>query len=97
MLIPKDTELPPSFVQNGKNFPAYKTEFPTEEQFEQNRVLHDKILMWQEVPTEVICQIESVEEISTKIESAMVDKYRTRFKAFATSYLMNELKDFGWR
>ena len=79
-------------------------EFLTEEQFEQNKVLHDKVLKWQEVPTKVIYRIESVEEISTIIGSAMVvnlvEKSGTRFKAFAISCLMKDLKDFslgkGW-
>ena len=74
-------------------------EFLTEEQFEQNKVLHDKVLKWQEVPTEVIYRIESVEEISTIIGSAMVvnlvEKSGTRFKAFSTSCLMKDLKDFS--
>ena len=46
-------------------------EFPTVEEFEENKVLHYNILKWLEVPTEVIYRIESVEKISTKIGSAM--------------------------
>ena len=66
-------------------------EFPTAEQFEQNKVLHNKILEWQEVLTEVIYRIESVEEITMKSRVTMVvsllDENGMSLKAFATSSL----------
>ena len=48
------------------------------------------------MPTEVIYRIESVEEICTKIGSAMVVEDGTSFWAFATSCLKNNLRDFDW-
>ena len=63
-------------------------EFPTEEQFEQIKVLHHKALKWREVPTDIIYQIESVEERSTMIGNAMVvnlvGKYGSRFSPIRT-------------
>ena len=97
MLIPEDTELPPDYIQNGD---TSKMNFPTPEEFEQNKVLHDKILKWQEVPTEVIYHIETVEQITTKsrvkMVASLVDEDGTSFKAFTTSCLEKDLKDFGW-
>ena len=43
MFIPKDTELPPDLFKNGENVPTSKMNFPTAEQFEQNKVQHGSI------------------------------------------------------
>ena len=47
--------------KSGKTLSVYKMEFPTAEQFEQNKVQLSQILKWREVPTEVIYRIEKVE------------------------------------
>ena len=100
MLIPEDTELPPDFVQNWWNFPAGRMEFPTAEQFKKNKVLHDKIVKWREVPIVVIYRIESVKEITPKsglaVVVSLVDEDGMSFEAFATSCLEKDLIDFGW-
>ena len=72
ILIPEDTGLPPDLYKNGENFLSVKMEFLRAEQFEQNKVLQDKILKWREVPTEVTYGIESVEEIAMKVGVTMV-------------------------
>ena len=52
------------------------------------------------MPIEVISQIESVEEITTKsgvaIVISLVNEDGMSFKAFATSCLEKDLRDFGW-
>ena len=82
-----------------KVFLPVKMSFPTLEQFDQNKVLHDNILKCQEMPTEVIYRIENDEKVSTKIGSVMVinlvDKDGTSLKAFTTSCLKNDLRDFS--
>ena len=83
-----------------KTFLPVKIKVPTAEQFEQNKVLHNSVLKWQEVPSEVIYHIETVEQITTKSRVAtvisLVDEDGISFKAFATSCLEKDLKDFGW-
>ena len=47
--------------------------FPTAEQFEQNKIQTDNtILKWREVPTDIIYRIDDVEKINTQIGEAMV-------------------------
>ena len=74
-------------------------EFPTAEQFKKNKVLHDKIVKWREVPIVVIYRIESVKEITPKSGLAMVvslvDEDGMSFEAFAASCLEKDLIDFG--
>ena len=85
--------------KSGKTLSVYKMEFPTAEQFEQNKVQLSQILKWREVPTEVIYRIEKVEWINTKIGRAMVvclvDQDGEQLKAFATSCLIKDLKDYS--
>ena len=85
--------------KSGKTLSLYKMEFPTTEQFEQNKVQHGKILKWREVPTGVIYYIEKVERITTKVGEAtilsLVDKNGEQLKVFATSCLINDLKNYS--
>ena len=78
-------------------------EFPTTEQFEQNKVQNENIfLKWREVPTGVIYYIEKIEFIATKegeaIIVSLVDKNGEKLKAFATNCLSNDLVGYkgGW-
>ena len=75
--------------------------FPTDEEFEQNKIQRDQIKSWRDVPLDVIYHIENVEEIPSKNGKATVvtlsDKdEKDRIKAFATSCLIKDLRDFGW-
>ena len=48
-------------------------DFPTAEQFEQNKIQTDNtILKWREVPTDIIYRIDDVEKMNTQIGEAMV-------------------------
>ena len=74
-------------------------EFPTKEQFEQNKIQLGKIIKWREVPTEVIYYLKKVEHIKTKEEEKatiliLIDKDGKQLKAFATPNLINDLKDY---
>ena len=86
--------------KNGENVPASKMSFSTPEHFEQNMVRHRSILKWREVPTKVIYHNETVEQITMKLGRvtmviSLVDENGTSLKEFSTSYLQNNLKDFG--
>ena len=89
--------------KSGKTLSVYKMEFPTKEQFEQNKVQLGKIfLKWREVPTGVIYYIEKIEFIATKVGEAiivsLIDKDGEQLKAFATNCLSNDLVGYrgGW-
>ena len=86
--------------KNGENVPTNKMNFLTAEQFEQNKVQWGSVLKWQEVPTEVIYHIETVEQITMKsgrvaMVISLVDENGMSLKAFATSCIENDLKDFS--
>ena len=49
-----------------KNVFTSKVEFPSAEQFEQNKVECSQMVSWKEVPTEVIYYIEKVGQITKK-------------------------------
>ena len=76
-------------------------EFPTEVEFEEYETQHGSVLKWREVPTEVNYHIETVEQINTKLgrstNVSLVDKDGKTLKAFTTSCLTNDLKDFSWK
>ena len=83
-----------------KTFPPVKMSFPTPEHFEQSKAQHESILKWLKVPTKAIYHIETVEQITTKsgrvkIVISLVEEDGAIIKAFTTSCLMNDLKDFG--
>ena len=74
-------------------------DFPTAEQFEQNKIQTDNtILKWREVPTDIIYRIDGVDKMNTQIGEAMVvalsDKDGNNMRVFATSILKNDLRDF---
>ena len=76
-------------------------EFPSAEQFKQNKVECGQILSWEEVPTEIIYCTEKVGQITTKSERvimvvSLVDKDGISLKAFPASCLRNNLRDFSW-
>ena len=74
-------------------------DFPTAEQFEQNKIQTDStILKWREVPTETIYRIDGVDKMNTRIGEAIVvalsNKDGDSMRVFATSVLKNDLQDF---
>ena len=83
-----------------KMFPLVKLNFPTPEEFEQNKADCGQILGWGEVPTEVIYCIEKVGKITMKAERvimvvSLVDEDGASFKEFTTSCHENDLRDFS--
>ena len=72
--------------------------FPLTKEFEENKVQCGSILKWQEVPTEVIYHIETVEQITMKsgvaTVASLVDENGVSLKAFTTSCLEKDLVDF---
>ena len=72
--------------------------FPLTKKFKENKAQCGSILKWQEVPTEVVCHIETVKQITMKSGVAMVvslvDKNGASVKAFTTSCLEKDLVDF---
>ena len=83
-----------------KTFLLVKNSFRNLENFEQNKVQHGSILTWREVPAKIIYHIETVVQLTMKLGRvtmvvSLVDEDGVSLKAFTTSCLENNLKDFG--
>ena len=76
-------------------------EFPTEVDFNEYKAQHESVLNLQDMRTEIIYHIESVERKISKFGESMVislvDRDGKTLKAFATSCLEKDLKDFSWK
>ena len=77
------------------------SQFPSEEDFEQNKEVQESIMKWRELPMNIIHKINSVELKDTKYGEATIltleNEVGDIFKCWSNQRLAEELKDFGWK
>ena len=77
------------------------SQFPSEEEFNQNKETKDNLMKWRDVPVNIILKINKVDRIETQYGIAVIltleNVENKIFKCWSNQMLADELKDFGWR
>ena len=77
------------------------SQFPSEEDFEQNKEVQESIMKWRELPMNIIHKINNVELKDTQFGEGTIltlENIKGEIsKCWSNQRLAGELKDFGWK
>ena len=77
------------------------SQFPSEEEFNQNKETKYNLMKWRDVPVNIILKVTNVDQINTKFGQAFILTLENQngeiCKCWSNLRLGDELVDFGWR